>query len=566
MNVDFSKLPAGGLLGDLRWSSDIDTMRDAGDLVPLSQGNGTLVGGDGNDTIHGGLGADTMDGGAGDDTYIVNSRGDLVIERANSGTDTVRASVSYTLTDHVENLVLTGSGHLNGTGNTLNNRLTGNAGNNILNGGRGADTLQGSAGNDTYIVDNMGDLVIERANGGTDTVRASVSYTLTDHVENLLLTGSDHINGTGNALNNRLTGNAGNNILNGGRGADTLQGGAGNDTYIVDNVGDLVIERANGGTDTVRASVSYTLTDHVENLVLTGSGHLNGTGNALNNRLTGNAGNNILRGGLGADTLEGGAGNDTLFGGDGNDTLKGQSGADRLMGAAGNDLLDGGSGDDTLDGGSGNDTLLGGDGNDSLIGGSGADRLSGNAGNDILNGGLGADTLNGGAGNDTLLGGADNDLLNGGSGADLLEGGAGHDKLLGGDGNDTLLGGAGNDRLVGGAGKDVLTGGLGADQFVFVNRLDSGTTAAGRDMITDFSRGQGDVIDLAAMDANLRLSGDQAFRFIGRDSFAGTAGELRYQHTDRATLIFADTDGDGRADFSIELLGRITLLEQDFLL
>ena len=85
------------------------------------------------------------------------------------------------------------------------------------------------AGDDTYIVDNAGDKVIELPGEGTDLVKASVSYTLSDNVENLLLTGNTDINGTGNALANSLTGNDGNNVLDGDAGADTMAGGAGDD-------------------------------------------------------------------------------------------------------------------------------------------------------------------------------------------------------------------------------------------------------------------------------------------------------------------------------------------------
>ncbi len=120
--------------------------------------------------------------------------------------------------------------------------------------------------------------------------------------------------------------------------------------------------------------------------------------------------------------------------------------------------------------------------------------------------------------------------------------------------------------MVGGVGKDQLAGGLGADQFVFTNRLDSGAGAAGRDIITDFNRAQGDKIDLSAIDANLRLAGNQAFEFVGTDGFSGSAGELGYQQANGTTLIFADMDGDRRADFSIELSRQIILGENDFLL
>ena len=186
------------------------------DTIQGLAGNDRLNGGQGDDLLDGGSGNDTMAGGAGNDTYVVDSAGDVVTEGSNQGTDTVQASVSYTLGGNVENLTLTGTGNINATGNTLNNTLTGNAGNNTLNGGAGDDTLIGGAGNDTYVVDGASDVVTENSNEGTDTVQASVSYTLGGNVENLTLTGTGDINATGNTLSNTLTGNAGNNVLDGG--------------------------------------------------------------------------------------------------------------------------------------------------------------------------------------------------------------------------------------------------------------------------------------------------------------------------------------------------------------
>ena len=229
-----------------------------------------------------------MIGGAGNDSYVVDNAGDIVTEVAAGGTDSVQASVTYTLGAEVENLTLTGTGAINGTGNALDNGLTGNTGANRLDGGLGADTMTGGGGNDTYVVDNAGDVVVEAASGGTDTVESSVTYTLGAEVENLTLTGTAAINGTGNALNNMLTGNAaanvltggaGNDTLNGGAGIDTLVGGAGNDIYVVDVLGDIVTELASEGTDQVQTALTYTLGANLENLTLTGSAAVNGTGN-----------------------------------------------------------------------------------------------------------------------------------------------------------------------------------------------------------------------------------------------------------------------------------------------
>jgi Ca2+-binding RTX toxin-like protein len=312
-------------------------------------GNDTLIGGDGDDTLDGGTGADVLSGGIGNDIYVVDNSGDSVTESANAGTDTVQSTITYTLGANLERLTLLGTAAINGTGNTLANVLTGNstnntlaggagndtvsagAGNDTLDGGTGNDSLSGGAGDDTYIVDATGDSVIENANSGSDTVQSAVTYTLGAEVENLTLTGSSALSGTGNALdnvltgnsaNNTLTGNAGYDTLNGGAGADTLRGGMGNDLYIVDNTGDSVTENTNEGTDTVQSAITYTLGTNLENLTLTGTTAINGTGNTADNVLTGNSAANTLTGNAGNDTLDGGAGNDTLVGGTGNDVYR----------------------------------------------------------------------------------------------------------------------------------------------------------------------------------------------------------------------------------------------------
>ncbi len=201
---------------------------------------------------------------------------------------------------------------------------------NTVDGGAGADTLRGLDGNDTYVVDES-----VTGSGGIDTVLSSITFSLADSVhakgpiENLVLTGTGAINGTGNALANHITGNSAANVLDGGTGADTLVGGLGNDVYVVDNAGDVVSEASAlaGEIDTVLSSVTWTLGANQENLVLTGTGVISGTGNALGNDLAGNSAANTLKGLDGIDTLSGGDGWDRLEGGLGNDTLTGGTGS-----------------------------------------------------------------------------------------------------------------------------------------------------------------------------------------------------------------------------------------------
>lgn len=199
------------------------------------------------------------------------------------------------------------------TSTTIGHVISGKTGSDTLTNVASNDTLIGGQGNDTYVIDNGSVVVTEKFNQGIDTIESSVSYTLPKNVENLTLTGSQAINATGNGLANTLIGNAANNILDGGAGSDTLSGGNGNDTYVVNSTLDVVKENANAGIDTVNSSKTYTLSAHVENLVLTGTGIINGYGNELANVITGNSNNNVLSAGAGNDTLEGGAGKDTFI-------------------------------------------------------------------------------------------------------------------------------------------------------------------------------------------------------------------------------------------------------------
>ena len=504
-----------------------------------------LMGNSGNNTLNGGGGADTMQGAAGDDIYTVDHVGDVVTEQANEGVDRVNSSISYTLGANVENLTLTGSAALTGTGNELANTLTGNSAANVLTGG---------AGDDLYVV-GAGDNVVEQLNEGLDTVSSAITWTLGAHLENLTLTGATAINGTGNSLNNVLTGNSAANVLeadggddqlSGGAGADTLIGGTGNDTYVVDNVGDVVTEQLNEGTDLVQSSVTYTLSANVEHLTLMGAGAITATGNSLTNTLAGNSGANVLDGGAGADTLLGGLGNDTYLvdtAGDvvtenvneGTDTVQSAvtytlsanvenltltgTGAINATGNSANNLLTGNSGANLLDGGGGTDTLRGGVGDDTYVvddvtevvtenlnegtdtvqsdvtwtlganlehltlTGTAAVNGTGNSVNNTLRGNSAANLLTGGVGNDTyVVSTGDTVVENLNEGTDTVQSdvtwtlGANLENLtltgtaaINATGNtlvNTLTGNAAANQLAGGTGNDTLRGGLGNDTYL----------------------------------------------------------------------------------------------------
>jgi serralysin len=289
------------------------------DFLSGLQGDDTLEGGPGDDTLAGDAGADTMRGGAGSDAYWVDSAGDVIVELAGDGFDTVAASVSYALSDNIEKLILQGSAGY-AIGNALANFLTGDDLGNTLDGGAGADTMSGGLGDDAYWVDNAGDAVVELAGGGFDTVASFVNYTLSDNIEKLLLLGQA-VTAVGNAASNILVGDAlgntlwslaGNDTLDGGTGADTMIGGLGDDAYWVDAAGDAIVELVGEGFDTVATFVNYTLSDNIEKLILLGSAAYGG-GNAQANILVGGALDNTLMGGGGADWMEGGAGNDAYW-------------------------------------------------------------------------------------------------------------------------------------------------------------------------------------------------------------------------------------------------------------
>ncbi|HET7716882.1 MAG TPA: hypothetical protein VFK86_14760, partial [Bauldia sp.] len=482
-----------------------------------------LNGGDGNDMMFGGAGDDILNGGLNDDTYsidlftgtdTINETGgtdrisvitnaaaltvlnSFEVQGGEPGNNNLSITVNnqtITVVDHFTGAGSSASGQtvefINFNGATFNGYLldgeytlstdddgdrTATAGlNTVLSGTTGGDIIIGNTGNDVLFGHDGGDDIV--AGDGDD----------------LIVAGS------------------GDDDIAGGAGVDVLVGGTGNDDYIAEDLDDIIVELAGGGTDEVQtdlAAFSLELIAEVEDLTYTGidADPFVGTGNALNNVISGGDLNDVLNGLLGNDTLNGGLGSDTLNGGDGNDDLNGGDDNDTLNGGIGADELDGGAGDDVMAGGADDDVYFvdsaGDVVNETAAGSSGIDRvestityaLGANVENLDLNGGdpingFGnslANIINGNGDNNQLFGAGDNDTLNGLGGSDLVDGGDGNDTLTGGTGGeaDTIIGGAGNDTVNMGGGNDVIVynaANFGSD---IVNGFDA-NPAGGQDLI-----------------------------------------------------------------------------------
>jgi len=466
-----------------------------------------IVGNNLDNILNDGLsGADTLIGGIGNDTYLINSTRVTILENTGEGADLIQSSFSYTLENNTENLILIGIAATNGIGNNLDNVITGNSLDNILDAGiSGNDTLIGSIGDDTYIISHTGLTIKESLNEGSDLIQSSISFTLGNNTENLILTGTDFINGAGNSLVNLIIGNSVNNILDGGSaGSDTLIGGTGNDSYIISHTGITITENFGEGTDAVYSTITYAMGNNIENLIIIGLGNHNATGNSLNNLIIGNSKNNILDGNKGIDTIKGGLGDDTyliqsgavcniieemydkngIHGGTdwvrsynsgytlapnvenmymhkqtgyGNelnnliDCISTSTYSNLIYGFDGNDTIYGYAGKDTLDGGTGADVLVGGVDNDVYYVDNTGDVITENLGTaegtDLVNSSINY-TLGSSLENLTLIGtslingtgNTQDNVITGNLADNILDGGiAGNDTLIGGLSNDTYL-------------------------------------------------------------------------------------------------------------------------------
>jgi Ca2+-binding RTX toxin-like protein len=361
---------------------------DGGDTLIGNSAANQLYGARGDDLLEGAGGNDQLDGGAGQDiarfagarsryTITAEGTGYRVIDSqtGGDGSDLLVGIEKLQFSDGLYNLDGTlagggsggsggGSGDSGGS-TSPNDTLTGTAGADVLDGGAGDDQLFGMDGNDDLIGGTGADRLDGGAGEDSADYHASAAAVMVNLATNVHANGDaagDQLFGvedvigsnfadqlTGDSGANQLLGKGGDAAIDGGAGADSMAGGVGNDVYYVDNAADLVTENAGEGTDRVVASLGWTLGINIEELVLTGSAAVNGTGNSLDNSVTGNAGANILDGVAGLDSLFGNAGNDTLYGRDGADLLDGGDGADLLIGGNGRDGLRGGLGSDRFD-------------------------------------------------------------------------------------------------------------------------------------------------------------------------------------------------------------------------
>jgi Ca2+-binding RTX toxin-like protein len=510
-------------------------------------------------------------------------------------TNGISQSLASVQSQQMGNLIVGDANANTLVGTAYQDVIYGLAGNDTLNGGAGNDDLLGGTGDDTYIVDaNSTDVITENPGEGTDTVSSTVTYSLAAiaNVENLTLTGTGAINGTGNSLNNVLTGNSGNNSLDGGAGDDTLIGGAGNDTFtggagndtfrvdagtdtVTDLVGSDVLVVSAGATANSTVTGAWTAAATTSNA---GTANLSSAGFGVNlGTATGTNGYAVTNTGAAA-TFTGSAFNDSLTGGTGNDSLSG---------GGGNDSLSGGAGDDTLTGGAGNDTFTGGAGNDTFRVDAGTDTVTDLVGSDVLVVSAGATanatvtgawtaaatTSNAGTANLSSAGfGVNLGAATGTNGYAVTNMGAAA-TFTGSAFNDSLTGGTGNDTLIGGNGNDTLTGGAGTHNFQFSGTAANTTT--NRDTLTDYTSGTDKLVFSKAVYGGFANNATTitSAQLVQSTTFtAFTAATQRFGYNSTSGILYFDADGSGNTFTTqqVALLGSQThlgsLATSDFIL
>lgn len=607
--------------------ADIIEGNEGNDFIIGGDGNDRIYGGLGDDYLVGGAGADVIRGGGGNDTvsYISSGAGvnvDMRGFRASGGDaegDSVADVANLIGSDYDD--IITASHYDGGIiiGGLGADRITAHA---------TASIILTYASYQTSTVDLTLDLANGIFRGGEAegdrliNVRGIIGGSGSDFIS---ADGLDKYYGF------YLEGRDGDDIIIGGRSRDHLRGEAGHDQLYGGDGGDRLYADSMGGdlldgqgstadlitnTDAVvyEEDVAVTVslvtgTDNFDNQLVSiegietaGGDDIVDLGSIGRHAITG-GGNDIIIAGEATRYVDGGAGKDFLdlsFMTDGvSGTVITSSGIVSSLGDVrffGIDEIRLGSGDDVVairDVHPGDGTsLYGGDGNDTLTASElgkynpFGTRLEGEAGDDILIANTGADKLLGGSGYDTAsyaastsgvvieLGTTSGTTIGSGGFAEgdvlrsieALIGSESNDRLHGDGADNRLSGGGGNDILLGRAGADTLIGGKGADTFLY-SAADQSTILS-RDVITDFTHADGDVINLNAIDANVSVGGTQAFNFIGTDSFHGVAGELRVKSSGINALVQGDVNGDGVADLEILLLNvnPTTLTAGDFML
>jgi Ca2+-binding RTX toxin-like protein len=298
-----------------------------------------------------------------------------------------------------------------------------------------------------------------------------------------------------------------------------LIGGLGDDIYVVDSITDTITENQGEGTDSIQSSVTLTLAtlSNIENLTLTGTTAINGTGNDSNNVITGNTANNILDGGLGNDTLNGGLGNDSLIGGTGNDTY-----LFSITTSVGTDII-----------------------TEAVVGGQDTIDFTGTTTAIRLNLGITTtQTLVANGSKLTLTAANTMENVIAGAGADRIIGNDLDNRLVGGAGNDALTGGAGNDALVGGAGNDTLIGGAGNDVFSLAGNSVFTVASQGLDIIQDFTPGNDQISLSKSVFASVTsvigqgFSVANEFAVVEDDDLVGTSNGLIVYSSSSGSLYY----------------------------
>ncbi|MBY6127052.1 calcium-binding protein [Roseovarius atlanticus] len=454
------------------WGDDVIAGQNGNDNIDGGNGRDLLMGGNGRDHMNGGMGADLVIGGNGNDTILGGWNDDFLAGQL--GNDSMRGGSG-------DDLMSGGDGEDTMYGGSQNDSMSGNAGHDYMNGGNGHDVMYGNSGDDVMRGWNGNDFM--RGDCGDDALAG-------ERGDDLLLgdKGQDYI--TGGAGDDSIDGGKHDDIIEGNNNADCIMGGEGNDLIWGDN-----------------ANLADPTTGEASDLISGGAGNDTIHGGEDDDQINGDEDDDEIYGDSGNDTIAGDNGDDSVDGGNGNDHITGGRGADSLDGGIGNDIIDGGRDNDTIDGGNGHDYILGGQGSDDLQGGNG---------HDTIDGGKQSDIIDGGSGDDLLYGGDD------GAAGDLIQGGFGADTLIGGGGGDTLDGGKNDDCLISGTGDETLTGGADGDTFTFgydldVNRdgdcdddEDRTVDTHGKDVITDFSKVNGDLIQLhsALSITNVALAGN----------------------------------------------------------